>query len=285
MTKAKLLYEALNGASSFLADHGREEAVARILLQHELGLTQAGLLARLRDEIDEEAFGRFWNAIEQHVKGTPVQHLTGVEEFYGRTFRVNEHVLIPRPETEELVEQALLLIQQHLQVENPAIADIGTGSGIIAVTMKCEIPESQVTATDISSEALNMAALNAKQLGAEITFKLGDLAQPLQGRKWDVVLSNPPYISYSQAADLSDSVRDFEPHSALFADNGGLALYEKLAEQLPDILQNPGIVGLEIGESQGEAVKNMLKTAFPEAQVFVKKDINKRDRMVFCINS
>lgn len=285
MTKAKLLYEALNGASSFLAGHGREEAAARILLQHELGLSQAGLLARLRDEIDEEAFARFWNAIEQHVKGTPVQHLTGVEEFYGRIFRVNEQVLIPRPETEELVEQALLLIQQYLQVENPAIADIGTGSGIIAVTMKCELPESRVTATDISSDALNMAALNAEQLGAEITFKSGDLAQPLQGRKWDVVLSNPPYISYSEAADLSDSVRDFEPHSALFADNDGLALYEKLAQQLPDILQKPGIVGLEIGETQGEAVRRMLKTAFPEAHVFIKKDINKRDRMVFCINS
>lgn len=285
MTKAKLLYEALNGASSFLAGHGREEAVARILLQHELGLSQAGLLARLRDEIDEEAFARFWNTIEQHVKGTPVQHLTGVEEFYGRTFRVNEQVLIPRPETEELVEQALQLIQQHLQVEKPAIADIGTGSGIIAITMKCELPESRVTATDISSDALNMASLNAEQLGAEITFKLGDLAQPLQGERWDVVLSNPPYISYSEAADLSDSVRDFEPHSALFADNDGLALYEKLAQQLPDILQKPGIVGLEIGESQGEAVKSMLKTAFPKAHVFIKKDINKRDRMVFCINS
>lgn len=285
MTKAKLIYEALNGASSFLTGHGREEAVARILLQHELGLSQAGLLARLRDEIDSETFERFWSAVEQHAKGTPVQHLTGVEEFYGRTFQVNEHVLIPRPETEELVEQALQLIQQHLQVEKPAIADIGTGSGIIAVTMKCEMPESRVTATDISSEALNMAALNAEQLEADITFKLGDLAQPLQGEKWDVVLSNPPYISYSEAPDLSDSVRDFEPHSALFADNDGLALYEKLAGQLPGILQKPGIIGLEIGESQGEAVQRMLKTAFPEAQVFVKKDINKRDRMVFCINS
>ena len=283
MSKPKKLHEALNGASSFLLEHGREEATARILLQHELGLSHAGLLASMRDEISEDQYSRYWNKIEQLAQGTPVQHLTGVEEFYGRTFRVNENVLIPRPETEELVEEALHLIELHLTAGNPTIADIGTGSGIIAITMKCELPDSQVTATDISAAALETAKLNAQHLEAEINFKLGDLTEPISESSWDVILSNPPYIAYTEAPELSDTVRDFEPHTALFADKKGLALYEKMASELPKLLRKPGIAGFEIGHEQGEAVEKMLKDALPEAKVYVKKDINKNDRMVFCI--
>lgn len=282
MSKQKKLHEALNGASSFLLAHGREEAAARILLQHELGLSHAGLLASMRDEISEEQYKRFWDKIQQLAKGTPVQHLTGVEEFYGRTFRVNENVLIPRPETEELIEEALHLIKRYL-TDSPSIADIGTGSGIIAITMKCELPDSRVTATDISAAALETAKWNAQHLDADINFKLGDLTEPISNTSWDVILSNPPYIGYAEAPDLSDTVRDFEPHTALFADKQGLALYEKMANELPNLLHKPGIAGFEIGHEQGEAVEKILKEALPEAKVYVKKDINKNDRMVFCI--
>lgn len=285
MTDNKQIFEALNGASSFLKENGREEAVARILLQHELGLSHAGLLAAMRDEINAEAYARFWANIERHVKGTPVQHLTGTEEFYGRTFSVDENVLIPRPETEELIEETLQLVSQYFPNKVLNIADIGTGSGIIAITMKCELPEASVTATDISPEALRMAQFNAKQLNAAVEFVQGDLAKPLADQAWDVILSNPPYIAYEEAPELADSVRDFEPHLALFADRNGLALYEKLAIQLPKKLKKPGIIGFEIGYTQGEAVKEMLKAAFPQAKVYVKKDINKNDRMVFCINA
>lgn len=277
------LHEALNRASSFLKDHGREEAVARILLQHELGMSQALLLASMRDPVSETDFERFWQNIELHAKGTPLQHLTGYEEFYGREFLVNPDVLIPRPETEELIEETLKLINKHLAKNNPSIADIGTGSGIIGITMKCELPHSEVTATDISQPALKTAELNAERLGADVRFLLGDLAEPISGAKWDVVLSNPPYIAYAEAQDLSDTVHDHEPHSALFADGDGLALYAKLAEQLPHLLNKPGIIGFEIGHLQGEAVKAMLTASFPQAETYVKKDINKRDRMVFCI--
>ncbi|MGK7376490.1 peptide chain release factor N(5)-glutamine methyltransferase [Planococcus sp. 1R117A] len=284
MTKSRRLYEALNGASSFLKSKGREEAVARILLQHELGLSHAGLLSAMRDEMDEAAFERYWSKIEQHAKGIPVQHLTGVEEFYGRKFQVNENVLIPRPETEELVEETLRLVKEVFPDKYPSIADIGTGSGIIAITMKCELPGSLVTATDISEKALNMAEQNAHRLEADVHFKLGDLTEPIRDQKWDIILSNPPYIGYEEANDLSDTVRDFEPHNALFADNNGLALYEKMADQLPHLLNKPGIVGFEIGYKQGPAVENLLKKAFPEAKVYIKKDINNQDRMVFCIH-
>lgn len=285
MTEVKRVFEALNRASSFLKANGREENAARILLQHELGLSQAGLLASLRDEMAQDSFEHYWQNIGQHAAGVPVQHLTGVEEFYGRTFQVNGDVLIPRPETEELIEETLQLASRYFREKAPSVADIGTGSGVIAITMKCELPDTAVTATDISERALETAKANAERLGADIAFELGDLAEPLQGRKWDIVLSNPPYIAYSEAESLSDTVRDFEPHSALFAGKEGLALYEKMALQLPDLLNKPGIIGFEIGHEQGKAVQTLLQEAFPEAHVYVKKDINRNDRMVFCINA
>lgn len=283
MTKLKYVYEALKRASSYLEANGREEGAARILLQHELGLSYSGLIAAMRDEVTEQQFENFWENIEQHAKGIPVQHLTGSEEFYGRNFLVNRDVLIPRPETEELIEATLDLINRHMAKKELAIADIGTGSGIIAITMKCELPTAQVTATDISQPALEMAEKNAEHLNAKIDFRLGDLTEPIRDRKWDVILSNPPYIAHAEASGLSDSVRDFEPHSALFAEKEGLALYEKMAAQLPALLNRPGIIAFEIGYQQGKAVEKMLKDAFPEALVYSKKDINKNDRMVFAI--
>ena len=283
MTKLKYVYEALKRASSFLLENGREEGAARILLQHELGLSYSGLIAAMRDELSEQQFDRFWRNVEQHAKGIPVQHLTGSEEFYGRNFLVNPNVLIPRPETEELIEEALGLIDRHLPKKELTIADIGTGSGIIAITMKCELPDAQVTAIDISQPALEMAAINAERFNAIIDFRLGDLTEPIKDQKWDVILSNPPYIGYAEAPSLSDSVRDFEPHRALFADREGLALYEKMAGKFPDLINKPGIIGFEIGYQQGPAVKKMLKSAFPDALVYIKEDINKNDRMVFAI--
>ncbi len=284
MTDAKRVYEALNWASSFLKAQGREENAARLLLQHELGLSQAGLLASLRDPIDPQKEEHFRLKVEQHATGVPVQHLTGVEEFYGREFEVNKDVLIPRPETEELIEETLQLVQRLFPARNPSIADIGTGSGVIAITMKCELPSSHVAAVDISDKALITAKRNAVRHEADVEFKLGDLTEPISDRKWDIVLSNPPYIAHGEAAGLADTVRDHEPHSALFADEEGLILYSRMVHELPKLLNKPGIIGFEIGHLQGSVVKNMLQQAFPDAEVYVKKDINKNDRMVFCLN-
>lgn len=283
MHKTEKIFEALNRASSYLLDNGREEAAARILLQHVLGMSQAGLLASLRDDIGEEDKTSFWNMIEQHAEGIPVQHLTGSEEFYGRRFTVNSDVLIPRPETEELIEETLELVNEYITNPSPSIADVGTGSGIIAITMKSEIPAAKVTATDISEAALVVARKNAENLGVEIDFRLGDLLAPLKNVKWDVILSNPPYIAHSEAESMSDTVKDYEPHSALFAEQEGLELYKRMMEDLPDLLNKPGIVGFEIGQAQGNAVEKMLNETFPAAKTYIKKDINKNDRMAFCI--
>lgn len=279
----KTIFEALNGASSFLEENGREGNAARLLLQHILQTNYSGLMMKMHDAMTDEQATLFQSYIELHVKGQPVQYIMGVEEFYGRTFSVDESVLIPRPETEELIVGTFARMQELFgETKNLKLADIGTGSGAIAITMKKEQPTLDVTATDLSEAALITAQKNANQLGAAITFKLGDLTAPISEEKWDIVLSNPPYIAFDDMKDMSDVVVEHEPHSALFADEDGLILYRKLAENLPALMNKPALIGLEIGYTQGQAVAELFKNSFPQAQVSIVKDINKKDRMVFC---
>ena len=208
--------------------------------------------------------------------------MLGTESFYGRQFEVNENVLIPRPETEELIYGALEHSRNLFEGKTIKMADIGTGSGAIAITFKKEWPEATVTATDISKEALTVAKRNAEQLGAEITFKEGNLTDPLQNKIWDIVLSNPPYIGYEEAKTMSETVLAFEPHSALFAEEDGLFFYRKLAENLPALMNKPSLIGLEIGHQQGPAVHKLFTDAFPNAEVETVKDINGKNRILFC---
>lgn len=279
----KTIFEALNGASSFLEENGREGNAARILLQHILQTSYSGLMMKMHDTLPEEQQRQFDVYIQEHVKGRPVQYITGVEEFYGRTFVVDESVLIPRPETEELIVGTIERISKLFgEKRHLKFADIGTGSGAIAITMKKECPQLNVTATDLSPAALATAQKNAEQLQAEIAFKLGDLTEPIANEKWDIVLSNPPYIAYEEMEEMSDVVVAHEPHQALFADEDGLLLYRKLAENLPDLMKKPALIGLEIGYTQGEAVANFFRKSFPNAHVSVVQDINKKDRIVFC---
>lgn len=283
MSKHNTYLEALNWASSFLAEHGREENAARLLLQHLLGTNYSGLMMRMHEKMSEEQFNTFHQMIEQHKKGKPVQYITGQEEFYGRIFTVDESVLIPRPETEELIVGTLERMRKLFLNDAPlSFVDIGTGSGAIAVTMKLEKPELNVVATDLSVEALQTAKKNAEVLHADITFLQGDLTEPIRDQKFDIVLSNPPYIAYEEMNEMSDVVTEHEPHSALFADEDGLRLYRQLSEQLPSIMKKPGLIGLEIGYKQGEKVADYFKQAFPGSLVEVVKDINGKDRMVFC---
>ena len=279
----KYIYEALSRASSFLIENKREEPVARLLLQHVLNKTHAQLLADMREPMSEIEYKRYWSLIEEHVKGKPVQYITGVEEFYGRNFEVNEHVLIPRPETEELVYETINRVKSlFTNKTNVQVADIGTGSGAIGISLKLEQPSFQVTVTDLSQGALDVAKRNADLLGAEVHFKQGDLSKPIAHQKWDVILSNPPYIAFEEAETLSDSVYEYEPHSALFAEEQGLYLYKRLSEELPALMNKTGLVGLEIGHEQGPTVQEFFQLAFPKAKVDIVKDINGKNRMIFC---
>ncbi|SOC34720.1 release factor glutamine methyltransferase [Ureibacillus acetophenoni] len=277
MMKHKTIFEALHWASSFLVENGRDENAARILLQHILQTNYSGLMMRIQDALSEEQIKLFEQYVIEHANGCPVQYITGVEEFYGRTFHVDESVLIPRPETEELILGALERIRRLFGSNSEVkLADIGTGSGAIAITMKLEYPSASVTATDISEEALATANKNATGLNAQVDFRLGDLTEPIQNEKWDVVLSNPPYIAFDEAREMSEVVLEHEPHTALFAEENGLILYRKLAQSLPNLLNKPALIGLEIGYTQGEEVANFFKNSFPQAKIEIVKDINKK---------
>lgn len=280
--KQSTIYEALQWASSFLEENGREETSARFLMQHVLKTNYSGLMMKMHDSITDSQLEQFREFVFEHGKGKPIQYITGEEQFYGRTFEVNESVLIPRPETEELILNAIERMKTLFrQTESLKLCDIGTGSGAIAITMKLECPNVQVTATDISADALKTAQLNAQQLNASIDFRLGDLTEPIENERWDIILSNPPYIAFDEAKEMSEVVLEHEPHTALFAEEEGLILYRKLAEKLPILLNRPALVGVEIGYSQGEAVANFFKNSFPQAKIEIVQDINKKDRFVF----
>ncbi|MBM7540831.1 peptide chain release factor N(5)-glutamine methyltransferase [Amphibacillus cookii] len=276
------IQEVLNRAFLFLQHHHREPKVAEILLLHHLQYSKAQLLMELRTSVPQAIYQAFQADLQQHVDtGIPVQHLTGVEQFYGRTFTVNQHVLIPRPETEELVQYVLGEVKQRSQPLR--VLDVGTGSGVIAITLKLELPSLAVEAGDISADALAVARLNAEALKADITFRESDfLSEWLnQGEQFDLIVSNPPYISWSQQDDLMDTVKDFDPELALFADQDGLAAYQQIISNAPRLLAKQGCLAFEIGDLQGKQVQALIKNTFPKSDVAIIKDLNGKDRIVF----
>lgn len=278
------VYEALNWASSFLKKSNRDENAGELLLQHFMKMSRASFLANLREDLHPEILAEFQGAVQAHAAGQPVQYIIGSEEFYGRTFQVNEDVLIPRPETEELVYNALQKINKLFGTATGLeMADIGTGSGAIAVTMKLEKPELTVTATDIYGPTLELAQKNAEQNGAEIEFFQGDLLQPLisKGKKFDIILSNPPYIPERDIEWMSDVVTKHEPHRALFAGEEGLDLYQRFMAELPVVIKDRALIGFEVGAGQSAAVSALLQKTFPQANIETIYDINGKDRMVF----
>ncbi|MBG9785164.1 peptide chain release factor N(5)-glutamine methyltransferase [Shouchella lehensis] len=271
----KTVYEALNWASSFLRSHGLEEPAGEWLLRHHLKANRAALLASFHDDMSEDVWLAFKADVETLPSGIPVQHIIGSESFYGRVFSVSGDVLIPRPETEELVEAVLERLEG-----TERIVDIGTGSGAIAITLQLESPGTEVTAIDLSEKALNVAQENAKTLGATVRFKQGDLCQPVKRECFDVIVSNPPYIPERDRASLAEQVREYEPELALFAGDDGLAVYRRLATELLEHVRDGSLIALEIGAGQGNAVKQLFQEQFPKATIEIRFDINEKDRIV-----
>ncbi|MGD6850100.1 peptide chain release factor N(5)-glutamine methyltransferase [Rossellomorea aquimaris] len=282
------IFEALKWASSFLVENGRDENVGEIYLRHLVGMSRSQLLAEQRRSVPGENWEEFQEGIRRHVGGVPIQHIIGVEEFYGREFVVNEHVLIPRPETEELIYYGLQKMKGLFSDSDTSLqaADVGTGSGAIAITLKLEADRFplDMMAVDISREALAVARENRERLGAEIRFFEGDLLQPLieEGVKLDILLSNPPYIPLTDRETLSDVVIEHEPELALFGGEDGYDLYKRFMDELPLVMKEKCLIGFEVGVGQGETVADLLRDTFPDAEVEVVHDINGKDRMVFC---
>ncbi|WP_064091946.1 peptide chain release factor N(5)-glutamine methyltransferase [Rossellomorea aquimaris] len=283
------IFEALKWASSFLGERGRDENVGEIYLRHILKKERSQLLADQRRSVPQEKWEEFQAGIQEHADGVPIQHIIGFEEFYGRRFVVSEDVLIPRPETEELIYYGLEKMKMFSEeASSLKAADIGTGSGAIAITLKLEAAQRygvNMMAVDISDKALAVAKENSERLDAEISFYEGDLLQPLikEGVKLDILLSNPPYIPLTDRETLSDVVIEHEPELALFGGKDGYDLYKRLMTELPQVMKDRFLIGFEVGVGQGETVAEMLRNTFPEAEVEVVHDINGKDRMVFCV--
>lgn len=233
---------------------------AEVLAQHVLGRDRAWLLAHPEAEVSDEDAATLRALAERRAAGTPLQHLTGVQEFFGRPFAVNGDVLIPRPETELLVEAVLEWVRAWRGAEPLRILDVGAGSGAIAVTLALELPEATVTAVDLSPAALGVAQRNAERLGATVRFVESDLLRALTSEQpaFDVVVSNPPYVPFTDARTLATEVVDHEPHLALFAEDEGLAVYRRLIPQAHAALPPGGLLAMEFGFGQREAVRELF---------------------------
>lgn len=240
----------------------RAQQDAELLLRHLLNTSRSWMLANL----DTELFGTNWDSyfeiLQRRYKGEPIQYILGETEFYGLPFSVAPDVLIPRPETEHLVEKVVRLAAEFPQT-NLRIADIGTGSGAIAVALAHSLPDARIFATDLSPEALEIARKNAQgnQVAERITFLEGDLFAPLADGQFQVIASNPPYVPLADCESLSVEVREFEPHSALFAGDDGLDIYRRLIPSARELLVSGGWLALEIGYGQQSAVASLFNSA------------------------
>ena len=218
-------------------------------------------------------------ALKRLNQGEPVQYIVGEVDFYGYLLKVNNNVLIPRFETEELVRNTIDMANKYFK-KKINILDIGTGSGAIAIALKKNL-DSNVYATDISKEALDVAINNARDNDVDINFINTSLLGGIN-RKFDVVVSNPPYISYDE--EIMDIVKNNEPHIALYADNNGLYFYEEILKNIKTILSDKFIIGFEIGSTQYESIKDIKDRYLPDSKIILKKDMQGRDRMVFITN-
>jgi release factor glutamine methyltransferase len=252
---------------------------AEVLLAYVLKADRVRLYVDLERPLSKEELASFRALIERRMGGEPTQYLTGVKEFYNRPFKVDARVLIPRPETELLVEAAL----HALPKDAPSQAlDVCTGSGCIAISLAAERPQATVLATDLSADACALARENAEKLGVgdRVSILQGDLFAPVPAdARFALIVSNPPYISSGEIPSLSAEVRR-EPHLALDGGADGLVVLRRVIEGARRLLQAGGLLAMEMAETQGSAVKELLQAA-GFVDVRVEKDLERRDRLAF----
>jgi release factor glutamine methyltransferase len=254
------IYTALVQGAKLLEDEAviAPRLTAEVLLMHALHRERSYLYGHPEEELAEVAWIHYGRYLHERMKGKPTQYITGRQEFYGRDFRVTPAVLIPRPETEHLVEAAIARIKP-----NDLVLDVGTGSGAIAITLALET-HALVFATDISAAALSVAQINARQLSAGVHYLLGNLVDAFRDRSIDVLVSNPPYVPRTDEPGLQREVRDYEPHVALFAGPTGLEVYERLIADAARVLRPGGWLLLELGYNSLDPVRAMLQREWRE---------------------
>lgn len=287
MVQPTTIREALLRASSFLQEHGCKDPrfEAELLLRHVLGMERARFLASLPDEITSDAIGQLTKLCQRRASQEPLQYVIGTQEFFGREFLVRPGVLIPRPETEILIEQ-VLHHADHLwaKASELTVVDVGTGSGAIALTLASEKPHWKVSTVDLSADAIEIAKENARklQLVDKVRFLQGDLLSPLleRGERVDVLVSNPPYIPSSDVLELDREVKEFEPLLALDGGEDGLNCYRLLCEALPRVLQERALVAFEVGIYQAQDVADLMKESGVIDRVEIVPDLAGIDRIV-----
>ena len=252
---------------------------AKMLLSDLLGINSLQLYDYLDKEVSEDIKDKYFEKIELLKEDKPVQYVIGNVNFYGLTFKVNENVLIPRFETEELVENTISLIREKFpEKKNLKIIDLGCGSGAIGLTLKHFLPDADVTLLDISEKALEVAKENASNLGLDVNFVLGDMLEEVND-KFDVIISNPPYIETNE--EIDKIVLDNEPALALFGGHDGLDLYRKILSNCKKNLNDEFIIAFEIGYSQESRIIELAHKNIENITAYGKKDLSGRDRMVF----
>lgn len=275
-------HEVLKKAQREMEAANRGEQAALLYLLELTNKEAHNLYMEYDQVMGEKKITEYEAGIKRLVAGEPLGHVLGFEWFYGYRFHVNEAVLIPRPETEELVANILAGYDEYFgNQENVTAVDIGTGSGAIAIALKKDEPKIHMMATDISEKAVMVAKENAEANEAIVEFMVGDMLEPLIDRnvKVDILISNPPYIP--SVEEMESSVVDYEPHVALFGGTDGLKFYRIIFENAAKILNERAMMAFEMGWNQKEALSAEARKYFPDAKIEVLKDMSGKDRMLF----
>ncbi len=273
---------------SHIYDESEAEALFYIALQYVMGLNRPAYLLKKDTEIDHNIVNSFELILDRLAKQEPIQYILGETYFYGLYFKVDSSVLIPRPETEELVDWVLTVCDTNQKLEgttdNFNVLDVGTGSGCIAITLKKNKPDFHVTAIDIAQDSLAMAEINAELNRVEVDFVQDDILNPIAINQhvFDVIVSNPPYITYHEKEDMHKNVLAHEPHRALFVSNEKpLVFYEAIADFALQNLRKGGYLFFEINEFLGKETVQLLKDK-GFIHIELRKDIQGKDRMMKC---
>ena len=260
---------------------GNSDQAALLLLNELCRIKNLNLYMIMDEEADSDVATDYLEGIHRLEQGEPLGYVLGYENFYGYDFIVNKNVLIPRPETEELTGQVLMLSDLFFEnKEEPIVFDIATGSGAIGITLSLEAPDLKIYASDISQDALDVAQANNEKLGGRVQFFQGDMLEPFIERDLhcDILVCNPPYIPSQE--EMDHGVVDYEPNVALFGGEDGLFFYRKLLEKADQVLNPKGVMAFEMGYDQAERLSALAYHYFPQAQVEVIQDISGKDRIL-----
>lgn len=261
-------------------ENGKNEAM--MIFDHVTGFSRADIIIHGKDLMDSEKLKDYYKRIKVRLKGVPLQYILGEQQFMGLPFRVNKHVLIPRMDTEVLVESAVKLIEKK-GWENPQVLDMCTGSGAIGVSVAHLVPSAVVTMTDVSEKAISVADYNAHNNGVSrrCIFQVGDMFKALsRGSKYDVFICNPPYIETKVIETLQTEVKNYEPRLALDGGKDGLDFYRRIADEAGRFIRHGGILALEIGDKQARAVKKLLDESENYGKTVIIKDLAGLDRVI-----